>query len=74
VTYAEPPPPNRIVPTPNRCGANSLVLDLHQVESVTRASDEEELHDRVVQRHVRTREEVDVARNEDDKVEELGLE
>lgn len=50
-----------------------LELDLHEVDDVERGEDEEELHERVVERD-EVCDEVEVARAEDEQVDCLGLE
>lgn len=49
-------------------------LELHQPQDVTRTTDKEDLHDRVVRGYPGTGEEVDIACQEDGQVESLGLE
>jgi hypothetical protein len=55
-------------------GKHAPELDLDQVERVDRGGDEEDLHDRVVERVVGCRHEIDIAADEDDHVEQLRLE
>ena len=49
------------------------VLDFHEVEDVAAATNEEQLHDEVIQRDPFP-EQVEVARDEDRNVESLSLE
>ena len=54
--------------------AGAPVLELHEVEGVRGGRDEEELHGGVVDGDERVGDEVDIAGEEDDEVEELRLE
>jgi hypothetical protein len=53
---------------------NPPISDFHQVQGVSCRTDEEELHDGVVEADIGTGQEVDVARQEDDEVQRLRLE
>jgi len=52
---------------------NTPEAELHEIENVTAASNEEDLHDKVVQRDP-AEQEVDVAHEKDEDVERLCLE
>ena len=45
----------------------------HEVEDITATSDEEQLHNGVVQRNILSKEEVEVPGNKDDDIQNLGL-